>query len=61
MGAGKTTVGKQLAKSLEMDFYDTDLEIEKRSGVRISTIFEMESESGFRKREAAMIDELTQM
>ncbi len=61
MGAGKTTVGKQLAKSLEMDFYDTDLEIEKRSGVRISTIFEMEGESGFRKREAAMIDELTQM
>lgn len=61
MGAGKTTVGKQLAKSLEMDFYDTDLEIEKRSGVRISTIFEMEGEAGFRKREAAMIDELTQL
>ena len=61
MGAGKTTVGKHLAKSLEMDFYDTDLEIEKRSGVRISTIFEMEGEVGFRKREALMIDELTQM
>ncbi len=60
MGAGKTTVGKHLAKSLEMDFYDTDFEIEKRSGVRVSTIFEMEGESGFRKREAAMIDELTQ-
>jgi shikimate kinase len=61
MGAGKTTVGKQLAKSLGMDFYDTDLEIEKRSGVRISTIFEMEGESGFRKRESLMIDELTQL
>ena len=61
MGAGKTTVGKHLAKSLEMDFYDTDQEIEKRTGVRIPTIFEMEGEAGFRKREVLMIDELTQM
>jgi len=61
MGAGKTTVGKHLAKSLEMDFYDTDQEIEKRTGVRIPTIFEMEGEAGFRKREILMIDELTQM
>lgn len=61
MGAGKTTVGKHLAKSLEMDFYDTDQEIEKRTGVRIPTIFEMEGEAGFRKREILMIDELTQL
>ena len=61
MGAGKTTVGKHLAKSLEMDFYDTDQEIEKRTGVRIPTIFEMERGAGFRKREVLMIDELTQM
>jgi shikimate kinase len=59
MGAGKTTVGKALAKNLGMTFFDTDLEIEKRSGVRIATIFEMEGEIGFRKREKAMIEELT--
>jgi shikimate kinase len=61
MGAGKTTVGRFLAKNLELDFYDTDQEIEKRTGVRVPIIFEMEGESGFRKRELGMIDELTQM
>ena len=61
MGAGKTTVGKYLAKNLGMDFYDTDQEIEKRTGVRVPTIFEMEGEVGFRKREVLMIDELSQL
>jgi shikimate kinase len=61
MGAGKTTVGRLLAKNLGAVFYDTDQEIEKRTGVRVPVIFEMEGESGFRKREIGMIDELTQM
>jgi shikimate kinase len=61
MGAGKSTVGKQLAKSLGRDFYDSDKEIEKRTGVSISWIFEMEGEAGFRLREQKMIDELTEL
>ena len=61
MGAGKTTVGRLLAKNLGAVFYDTDQEIEKRTGVRVPVIFEMEGENGFRKREIGMIDELTQM
>lgn len=61
MGAGKTTVGRVLAKNLDMNFYDTDHEIERRTGVRIPVIFELETEAGFRKREAAMIEELSQM
>lgn len=60
MGAGKTTVGRLLAKAAQFDFVDSDREIEARSGVSIPTIFELEGESGFRKREAAMLDELTQ-
>ena len=61
MGAGKSTVGKQLAKSLGRDFYDSDKEIEKRTGVSISWIFEMEGEAGFRLREQKVIDELTEL
>ena len=59
MGAGKTTIGKQLAKQLGKVFYDTDHEIEKRTGVKIPVIFDLEGEDGFRKREAAVIEELT--
>ena len=59
MGAGKTTVGRSLAKNLGLDFYDTDQEIEKRTGVRVPIIFEMEGEEGFRKREAQAIREVT--
>lgn len=61
MGAGKTTIGKLLAKHLGKDFYDTDHEIEKRTGVKIPVIFELEGEAGFRKRETAVIQELTKL
>ena len=60
MGAGKTTIGRQLAAALHLEFVDSDHEIEARTGVDIPTIFDIEGEEGFRKREAAMIDELTQ-
>ena len=59
MGAGKSTIGRQLAKALHRKFYDSDKVIEKRTGVSISWIFEMEGESGFRDRESKAIDELT--
>ncbi|MDZ7828453.1 MAG: shikimate kinase AroK [Halofilum sp. (in: g-proteobacteria)] len=59
MGAGKTTIGTALARALDLTFLDSDREIEQRSGVDIATIFDFEGESGFRKRERAMIDELT--
>ncbi|WP_455203151.1 shikimate kinase AroK [Kaarinaea lacus] len=61
MGAGKTTIGRQLAKQLQKDFYDSDKVIEERTGASIALIFELEQEAGFRKREKAIIDELTQM
>ncbi len=60
MGAGKTAVGRQLARALHLPFVDSDVEIEERTGVDIAFIFEKEGEDGFRKREAALIDELTQ-
>ncbi len=60
MGAGKSTIGRRLAKSLNKSFVDSDHQIEERTGVDIPTIFDIEGEDGFRKREAAMIDELSQ-
>lgn len=60
MGAGKTTIGKLLAKRLKKTFIDTDHELELRTGVKIPLIFELEGEAGFRDREAALIRELTQ-
>lgn len=60
MGAGKTTIGKQLAKSLGMDFSDSDQEIRRRTGVDIPTIFEYEGEEGFRERESQALKDLTQ-
>ena len=60
MGTGKTTVGRQLARKLRMEFYDSDRVIEERTGADIPLIFEKEGEQGFRDREQAIIDELTQ-
>lgn len=60
MGAGKTTIGLQLAKALACDFYDSDRVIEEKTGAGISLIFDLEGEEGFRGRESAAIDELTQ-
>ena len=58
-GAGKSAVGRQLARMLHMTFADSDDEIEARTGVDIPFIFEKEGEEGFRKREAKVIDDLT--
>lgn len=59
MGAGKTSVGRVLAKRLEKTFYDSDHVIEDRTGVKIPVIFEIEGEPGFRIRESAVVGELT--
>jgi shikimate kinase len=59
MGAGKSTVGKLLAKKLGRRFLDADHVIEDRCGVKIPVIFEMEGEDGFRKREAQAIKDIT--
>ncbi|AOF53407.1 shikimate kinase I [Rodentibacter caecimuris] len=61
MGAGKSTIGRQLAQQLNMDFLDSDAVIEERSGADIGWIFDLEGEEGFRKREERIINELTQM
>ena len=60
MGAGKSTIGRQVALLLRLDFDDTDHEIQRRTGVDIATIFDFEGEEGFRRREKAILDELTQ-
>ncbi|MFZ4498206.1 MAG: shikimate kinase [Burkholderiales bacterium] len=60
MGAGKSTVGRLLAREFGLQFIDSDHEIEARNGVSIATIFELEGEAGFRARERRIIDELTQ-
>jgi len=59
MGAGKTSVGKLLARRLGKTFHDCDQEIERATGVKIPVIFEIEGEAGFRAREAKMLAELT--
>ena len=59
MGAGKTTVGRLLARRLKLRFHDSDHEIERRCGVKVPLIFEIEGEAGFRAREQQMIAELT--
>jgi shikimate kinase len=60
MGAGKSTIGRQLAQSLGYDFQDSDQEIQRRTGVDIATIFEFEGEEGFRNRERQVIEDLAQ-
>lgn len=59
MGAGKSTVGRSLSQLLNYEFIDSDAEIERRTGADIPWIFEIEGESGFRDREAQVIDELS--
>ena len=61
MGAGKTSVGRYLAKRLGKTFYDCDHEIERRTGVSIPVIFDIEGEAGFRARESAVLVELTRL
>lgn len=60
MGAGKSTIGRLLASEMKLDFRDTDREIEERSGVDIPWIFDKEGEAGFRQRETAILDDLSQ-
>lgn len=59
MGAGKTTIGRQLANALKKEFKDSDHEIVRRTGASIPLIFDIEGEEGFRRRERDAIDELT--
>jgi shikimate kinase len=61
MGSGKTAVGKYIARLTSASFYDSDAEIEHRTGVDVSFIFEKEGEAGFRQREREAIDALTQL
>jgi len=58
MGAGKTTVGRRLARVLGKEFVDCDGELERRTGASVSLIFEIEGEAGFRAREAALLEEI---
>lgn len=60
MGAGKSTIGRQVANLLHYEFVDSDQEIEARTGADIPWIFDVEGEDGFRRREENMIDELTE-
>jgi shikimate kinase len=59
MGAGKSTIGRQLASALHLEFKDCDHELVRQTGASIPLIFEIEGEEGFRKRESAMLDQLT--
>jgi len=59
MGAGKTTLGRLLARRLKRPFYDSDHEVEQRCGVEIAVIFDIEGEAGFRARESQVIDALS--
>lgn len=59
MGSGKTTLGKRLARECGLDFIDLDREIERRNGVSVATIFEIEGEAGFRQRESQLLAEVT--
>ncbi|WP_462379840.1 shikimate kinase AroK [Pseudomonas sp. Marseille-QA0892] len=61
MGAGKSTIGRMLAKELRLPFKDSDKEIEERTGANIPWIFDVEGEAGFRERERAMIAELSEL
>jgi shikimate kinase len=61
MGSGKTAVGRHLARLFHLTFYDSDADIEAKTGVDIAFIFEKEGEAGFRLRERESIERLTQL
>lgn len=61
MGAGKSTIGRELADKLHLDFHDSDQEIERRTGADIAWVFDLEGEEGFRKREESVIEDLSEM
>lgn len=60
MGAGKSTIGRHLAQQLHMEFFDSDTEIEERTGADIAWVFDVEGEDGFRVREEGVINDLTE-
>lgn len=60
MGAGKSTIGRQLASELHLEFFDSDAEIERRTGADIAWVFDVEGEAGFRVREEKVIFDLTE-
>jgi shikimate kinase len=59
MGSGKTTIGRQLAKILDLEFFDCDQELERLTGASVNLIFDVEGEAGFRTRETRVLDTLT--
>ena len=61
MGAGKSTIGRHLADQLHLEFFDSDQEIERRTGADIAWVFDIEGEEGFRRREETVISDLTEM
>src|SRR5690554_5847601 len=61
MGAGKTTIGRSLARALGREFRDLDHEIEARCGVRVAHIFDIEGEEGFRRRERKVLDQCSSL
>ena len=61
MGAGKSTIGRFIADELHLEFYDSDQEIERRTGADIAWVFDLEGEEGFRRREESVINELTEL
>ncbi|WP_085299936.1 shikimate kinase AroK [Cognaticolwellia mytili] len=60
MGAGKSTIGRELADKLHLEFFDSDHEIERRTGADIAWVFDLEGEEGFRKREESVIEDLSE-
>ena len=60
MGAGKSTIGREIAERLHLEFFDSDQEIERRTGADIAWVFDLEGEEGFRKREETVIEDLSE-
>jgi shikimate kinase len=60
MGAGKSTIGREIADRLHLEFFDSDQEIERRTGAHIAWVFDLEGEEGFRKREETVIEDLSE-